>query len=225
MQRLAFALVAATLVVVACRDTSAPDSPRLVTDATQSSPPPLRGESFAEGDTWSAEFNIDPAGTVITSGIHSVRFPANSVCDPAVSSYGPGEWDKPCSPLTTALRLHVDVTFTGGRHIVKFTPDVRFVPTTDSASMVFLTVDAPAVKTADNLRRYAIFWTGASGVTVDEGAIDPSLRTIVSRSEGKLFRRLKHFSGYNVIMGFTSPVCDPLTAIGGCPEGEVIVKP
>ena len=227
MQRPLLVLAVAATLVVACRDANAPTSARLVTDVGgPSTPPPLRNETFTEGDNWSADFIIDPAGTSLTSGIHSVTFPANSVCDPATSSYGPGEWDKPCSPIRSPLRLHVDVTFTNGRHVVKFFPDVRFVPTADTAAMVWLTVDAPAVRTAENLRRYAIFWTGADGLRTDEGAVDPSLRTIVSRTEGKLFRRLKHFSGYNVIMGFTSTNCDSTsTLLSSCPEGEVIIKP
>jgi hypothetical protein len=225
MKRLAPALVLA-VVLAGCQETSAPDIVRpLVSDASPLSRPPLlTTATFGEGDVWSADFLIDPAGTTITSGLHSVRFPANSVCDPAASGYGPGTWELPCTPIATALRLHVDVTMKDGRHVLKFTPDIRFVPASDSARFVMLTVNMPEVQTAPDPSGYTILWTSPQGTLVDEGLTDSSLRTIVRQSEGLLLRRLKHFSGYTVYSGKS---CDPATLPPGetCPAGEGDVAP
>ncbi len=38
-----------------------------------------------------------------TIGEHQIKFPAASICDPATSTYGIGEWDAPCQPLKTPI--------------------------------------------------------------------------------------------------------------------------
>src|SRR5688572_16943931 len=40
-------------------------------------------------------------------GAHEIRFPAGAVCDPATSSYGPGTWDAPCTPLAAPITFTV----------------------------------------------------------------------------------------------------------------------
>ena len=43
--------------------------------------------------------------TFFVGGVHKITFPAQSVCDPAVTRYGPTEWDKPCRPATQPVRI------------------------------------------------------------------------------------------------------------------------
>ncbi len=47
------------------------------------------------GDTAVTTFTVAPdaSGTYKIAGGHEIEFPAGSICDPATSSYGTGEWD------------------------------------------------------------------------------------------------------------------------------------
>src|ERR1700730_14858445 len=56
----------------------------------------LSGNNEENGAT---DFTVKPSGGVYFLGNHAIVFPARSICDPATSSYGPGEWDAPCTPL------------------------------------------------------------------------------------------------------------------------------
>src|SRR5437764_4526430 len=54
--------------------------------------------SLSGWDTARFNFTIDPHYTLtyqLGAG-NSITFPAGSLCDPSTSSYGMGEWDKPC---------------------------------------------------------------------------------------------------------------------------------
>lgn len=154
---------------------------------------------------------IDPRrDNVYSDGINTVRFPAGSICDPATSSYGPGTWDQPCTPATSAITLPITLSITGSRMHVEFGKALRFVPSTDPARQVVLTMVSPSVAyTTEDLAKYAIFYVPESAPQlVDEGAADRSLVTIIDRSQGTLSRRLKHFSGYNVHLGIWDD-CQP----------------
>jgi hypothetical protein len=165
-------------------------------------------EYMAE-DSSSADFTVTPTGGVFNLGPHAIYFPANSICDPSTSSYGPGEWDAPCEVLTTPIRFHAEIRHVDGRSYVDFTPAVRFVPTNDPANAVWLYMKTSSLSSDPDsamamLRRMSVRYSTAIGdVGVNEALADSSLRTYVWMSGGIAFRRIKHFSGYNVHDGFT----------------------
>src|SRR5262245_61642631 len=86
---------------------------------------------LSSNDTLKFSITIDPLRQTyyaLGSG-NSIMFPAGWLCDPARSSYGNNEWDKPCiqatSPVTVAVALWLDAH---GHPRADFTPNVRFVP-------------------------------------------------------------------------------------------------
>jgi hypothetical protein len=161
-------------------------------------------------DSTSADFTVTPTGGVFAIGPHAIYFPANSICDPSTSTYGPSEWDQPCQVLTEPIRFHAEVRNENGRQWVDFTPAVRFRPTDDLANAVWLYMKTSALSLdADSalaaLRRMSILYSPEIGVAgVNEALVDPTLRTYVWLDGGVAFRRIKHFSGYNVHDGFTT---------------------
>ena len=161
-------------------------------------------------DSMSAEFTVTPTGGVFRLGTNAIYFPAHSICDPATSTYGPGQWDAPCAPLTAPIRFRAEIRHIAGRSWIDFTPAVRFVPTNDPANAVWLYMKTAAVS-ADteeanrSARRMSILYSPALGVRgVNEALTDPSLKTYVWLEGGVAFRRIKHFSGYNVYSGRSS---------------------
>ena len=158
-------------------------------------------------DSASVDFDISPNGGIFDLGNHAVVFPAQSVCDPATSSYGAGTWDQPCTPLQTSIRVHAEVRRVNGETAVDFTPSLRFVPSDNPARWVWLVLYTPSAVGSTNLTDYNILWESTFGAqTVDETPSDSSLRTYVDTWQGISLRRIKHFTGY-IMPGGRS--CDP----------------
>lgn len=163
---------------------------------------------FMAEDSTSADFTVTPSGGVFNLGPHAIYFPANTICDPATSSYGTTEWDAPCDVLTGPIRFHAEIREVDGRSYVDFTPAVRFVPTSDPANAVWLYMKTSALSTDPDsalaaLRRMSVLYSLSIGdVGINEARLDPSLRTYVWLDGGIAYRRIKHFSGYNVYDGF-----------------------
>jgi hypothetical protein len=151
-------------------------------------------------DSTSVDFVVGPNGGVFYTGNHAVVFPSQSICDPATSSYGPGTWDQPCTPLQTNLKVHAEVRHSNGITSVDFTPSLRFVPSTSSSRWVWMLMYSPEAVGADaNLSDFNILWANTlGGATVDEAVADSSLRTYVDTFQGFSLRRIKHFSGYQL---------------------------
>jgi hypothetical protein len=151
-------------------------------------------------DSASVDFVIGPNGGIFNAGNHAVVFPSQSVCDPATSSYGPGTWDQPCSPLQTSLKVHAEVRRANGVTSVDFSPSLRFVPSTSSSKWVWMLMYTPdAIGATSNLTAFNILWASRPGGTaVDEAVADTSLRTYVDTFQGLSLRRIKHFSGYQL---------------------------
>jgi len=164
---------------------------------------------FMALDSTSADFTVTPSGGVFNLGPHAIYFPANAICDPATSSYGPTEWDAPCDVLTGPIRFHAEIRELDGRSYVDFSPAIRFVPTSDPANAVWLYMKTAALSADPDsalaaLRRMSVRYSPAIGdVGINEALADPSLRTYVWLDGGIAFRRIKHFSGYNVYDGFS----------------------
>jgi len=156
-------------------------------------------------DSTSADFTVTPTGGTFVIGPHAVHFPANSICDPRISSYGVTEWDAPCVPATSNIEIHAEVRSRDGRSWVDFSPALRFVPSANGTDYVWLLMKSEAAKTND-IRAMAIFWSPAIGeLGINEAASDSSLRTYVWQSGGVVFRRVKHFSTFIIYEGVGEP--------------------
>lgn len=152
----------------------------------------------------------------IGNGLFTIKIPSNAVCDPAASTYGDGTWDSPCTTLTPGQSLTVTVTygFTGSNvPVLDVSPGIRFNPN----SVVTLGTNAYASSiTSDSgyyaahpqaLHYFGMYYTPDLGTTgYTDAGNDNSLITHVNLSTGFVWRRVKHFSGYNILTGLP---CDP----------------
>jgi hypothetical protein len=181
-------------------------APRGVAPAPMSLAPqgrPALALSGGAADSASVDFSVGPNGGIFFAGNHAVVFPAQSVCDPATSAYGPSTWDLPCAPLQTLLRVHAEVRRVNGSTWVDFTPSLRFVPSTNPSRWVWMVMYTPEVTNATaDLSGFNILWANRiGGATVDETPNDSTLRTYVDTWLGISMRRIKHFSGYAIAGG------------------------
>jgi len=184
--------VAATFSLAACSDMSTAPSvaPRTVPQV-----------HLAKGGNGGSTFVLDPSvdNTLSDSDGNSVIIPAGSICDPQTSGYGPTLWNSPCDvatkPITFKVSMQKDVN---GHPQLTISPDVRFEPSH------VVTYSVNDKKAAANRTSY-IAWCTFTGC-YNEGLTDPDMATDHDPAAGYVRRRLKHFSGYNVVFGFDS--CD-----------------
>jgi hypothetical protein len=192
-RRLVRSTVAALLVLTAaCADT-APTAPAAPAESRLAPAAPAR----SSGTTPKVEtFVYDGRAQTQSFGSgHSVRFDANSVCDPQTSAYGPGTWDLPCTPASGPITFTVTSwQGTDGHTKVSFSPDVRFVPGT--TQILYLNDEIPGLA-----KKVTVVWCSPLVLNqcVDESLTDPTLSAWISG--GHVARRIKHFSGYNVVFG------------------------
>jgi hypothetical protein len=216
--RTLIACIAAAAAVTACSDT--PTSPRDVSarELSPSGAPVLDiSPSLWFSSLRTTTFTLTSAGGKysIGDGLYTINFPSNSVCDPSVSSYGPGTWDSPCATLKDGQSITVTATygFTANGLSVDFSPALRFNPTTEvriSTSVYAPILTAFASYFASNpssLHFLGIYYAPSlSSAGVTDAGFDSSLRTHVNLTTGLVWRRIKHFSGYNITTGLP---CDP----------------
>src|SRR5262249_47768488 len=127
-------------------------------------------------------------------GGNVLYIPSGGVCDPTTSTYGIGQWDKPCNVLTRSIRITASSwTDSNGHPYVQFDPALRFVPS--KWSVLYMGDDDASVDLT-----VRITYCPDTGMCIDEAKQDPSLATF--HWAGGVFRRIKHFSGYNVAAGF-----------------------
>jgi hypothetical protein len=206
---------AAIAAVAACSDSST--SPRAGTarSIAPDRPPTLDvSPSLVFNDVRTATFTLTAAGGKFTigdgDGYFTLAFPSNSVCDPAVSTYGPDTWDSPCTTLQSGQSITVTATyaFTATGLSVDFAPALRFNPNTSVKisspiyAQVLLANASYFSAHPSDLRYVGIYYApalGAEGVT--DAAFDASVMTHVNLGTGLVWRRIKHFSGYNVGSG------------------------
>jgi hypothetical protein len=186
-------------------------APTLIGSAPQGRP--ALDLSGGLADSASVDFIVGANGGVFFAGNHAVVIPAQSVCDPATSSYGPSTWDDPCEPLQSPLRVHAEVRRKDGKTWVDFTPSLRFVPSAYPSRWAWIVMYTPsAVGKSGDLSGFNIYWANSiGGAAVDETPTDASLRTYVDTFSGISIRRIKHFSGY---LSGDGKTCDP--AMEGC---------
>lgn len=170
---------------------------------------PSLGLSGGNQSNTSADFTVGAWGGVFFAGNHAVVIPAQGICDPATSTYGPGTWDDPCSPLRGSLKIHAEVRAENGRTWVDFTPSIRFVPSSNPRDWAWIYMYTPTARGASDLSAFNILYaTRIGGPTTDDAVGDQTLRTYVDTQSGVSMRRIKHFSGYTVSAGRS---CDPAT--------------
>ncbi len=142
-------------------------------------------------------FDIVPGkATLVSVDGNFVYVPADALCA-AGSGYGRASFDQPCAretaPVSFGLIIGIDAK---GDPLVAFNRDVRFSP--DKAAYVILQAGSSA-----NRGKAILWWDPALLKWVDEGAYDVQQQTYWSHDV--VWRRVKHFSGYNI-----NPNCDPM---------------
>ena len=152
-------------------------------------------------DTTYQKFTVNPAvGSLIVFGTSSddvIAIPPGSLCDPKTNTYGPTEWKKACNVATSTISFEIRSWVDAARHPhAEFYPAMRFNPS--SAMPVTLFFKDPLMV---NYTQVRIPYCNGANVCVDEGATDPELETYVTPlpfGGYYVFRKLRHFSGYNV---------------------------
>lgn len=217
MRRFSSALAIAGLAITAsCGDSVAPTA----TAPTAAAPTASYSRDYGTSGGGQYSFDISPRGGVYWLGQYLLVAPPHAVCDPATSSYGPGTWDDPCTPARRSIHITATVSTINGRDYVDFSPDIRFVPSSDESGWVTIhTIRLAAIGGQGDLRRFSILFSDVpGGPPVDESASDPTLATHVNIRTGAVWRRVKHFTGYNVHSGMiddcTPGVDDGCYAIG-----------
>jgi hypothetical protein len=159
-------------------------------------------QALTGSDTLRFNITIDPShDTYADLGYgNSITFPDHSLCDPNKSSYGVGEWDKPCTlaywPVTVSVKAWLDET---GHPRTDFGRNLRFVPSSNSRDWVKITFGDLAA--SYDLTMNILYCPTTTNSCVNEALKDPTLLTVHSPWSGKITRRIKHFSGYNIAAG------------------------
>jgi hypothetical protein len=199
-------LLSMTAALAACsEDAMAPNA------TVEPSTPAYEGsmQDLLPGQVVRFSITIDPSRTTyyyLGAG-NSLVFPAGSLCS-THSSYGESEWDKPCNKAYSPLTINVTAwRDSKGHPRVDFDKHVRFVPSNDRSKWVVITfADMQAALDPFFNILYCPGVTsnsgsGSNGTCYDESKRDPSLVTVRDPLTGKITRRIKHFSGYNVAAG------------------------
>jgi hypothetical protein len=136
---------------------------------------------------------------------NTINFPAHSLCDPVNSTYGADQWDAPCplatAPLTVSATAWLDKW---GHPRIDFVPSIRFVPTLNPAGWVMMSFTDPSAALDP---WFNVTYCPKKGRhCIDEGKTDPTVATMRDPVTGRVYRRVKHFSGYLVTTG---EPCDP----------------
>lgn len=221
-----FVIASGALAAIAgCSDSATSPRDETLRDIAPADAPSLdySGPSRFSGFK-STSFTLTAAGgSFQISDLYTLTVPANAVCAPG-SSYGPGTWDLPCATLRDGESVKVTATygFANNGPVVDFSPDIRFSPDTPvtlSTSLfasVLTTFRGYFQAFPSALRYFSIYYTPDLGSTrVSDAALDPSLTTHINLKTGVVWRRIKHFSGYNQASGLAcdieagDPDCKP----------------
>ena len=182
------------------------------------------------------DFVIPAAGGQVTLfGLYTLDVPANAVCDPNAQDsrdgYAAGAWDAPCTVLTTDITVHATLQWSHNRLWADFSPSLRFDP--NQTVTISTGLMAPLVRyyadennhDASNGRSKKwgiLFSSSINGQPIDDAKSDPSVRTVIDFSTGRISRRIKHFTGYNILTG---EACTPSPDDPFCVEGDPVNRP
>jgi hypothetical protein len=220
-------IAGSALIAAACRDSVAPTRSTTAADLVTLQSFGGGPSSFAslwsssnESDAKTVTFTIKPEGGTARIGDFRLEYPANSVCDPATSSYGPSEWLTPCETLNTSITITAKFWYVNGNAYSDFAPNIRFAPDKN----VVLYVVRPKAKgnSLTAFLEYSMWYTTVVGDTrfyVDEAYFDSSLATHVDSNTGKVSRKIRHFSGYYVRTG---EACDDTAGDPDCVGGGML---
>lgn len=206
-----FAVAVAALTVVSCSEsTTAPHSAPTLRAGDHGPSLDLLGGSMLLGTDFTLTQN---GGTFpLGGGLYTIVFPTNAVCDQS-SSYGTDQWDQPCTLSSKGIKVHATVSMSSTGLYVDFSPSLRFVPTatvilyTDVYAQTIVANSALYAANPAAARAYAMYWVPTFlGATVPDYLTDPTAVTHVNITTGRVWRRVKHFSGYSVTTGLP---CDP----------------
>jgi hypothetical protein len=189
-------VVLSALSLAACEQSTAPAA------APVRKAPPPREQWVVMSDTLVNTFTVPAtAGAKYTVDLgygNTIVFPKGvaSICDVQTSSYGPAAWNTACQPETDAVSFTVKLwKDASGQPRVDFQPSVRFVDDDANPVMLYLYTPSGSMAWAQNI----LYCPTARSGCYDESLTDPELRTSVSSASGYVYRRIKHFSGYNVV--------------------------
>ena len=201
------------------KSTAPSNAPHATTAQGKSSFVPTAAQKALIGvtdGTYRVTFNPQQ-NQVLSLGPNRLEIPANAVCALGTSSYGAAFWNAPCTPETSPVQLTVTVRNAASDNpSVDFQPAMRFNP--EKTVSIFFYVPNVSQSDAKNwIITYCpnggsgSFSTSSSGSgsgsgwssgkCVNEALTDPDLRTYVDYNASVLFRRLKHFSRYQVDTG------------------------
>lgn len=188
--RSALALVALAGLSAACADSSSgPSQPRAMSAAQ-----PLLSKNDGQGS-----FTIDPSQDMsvkLGDKDHHIEIPAGAVCMIGKTKYGSGTWDLPCTPEDKKQNISYKTwTNADGHPFIEFQPALRFAP-----GKVVLLYLADKKASMDDYSEIFYCPDNKNLPCVDESLTDASLSTVRDR-KGNIYRRIKHFSGYNVAAG------------------------
>jgi len=201
----------AIAAMAACSDSTTSPSSAVGRDVAPGDRPSLdlQGPSRFFG-TRTATFTLTSAGGKFEIGdLYTLTVPANAVCV-LTSSYGPGTWNSPCETLSPGQSIRVTATygFSRGGPVVDFSPDLRFSPktqvtlSTDLYAPILVPFRSYFAANPSALRYFGIYYTEDFGSSsIADAALDASLTTHIDLKTGIVWRRIKHFSGYNIATG------------------------
>ena len=206
-------IAGAALIAAACSDSTAPT--RLTADSNLPVAVAAFGggpASFAkhandnnEDNGQSIQFKLSPDGGTVNFGSFTLTYPANAVCDPDRSDYGPSEWKKPCATLDESIKMKAKFWTEDGRTHADFSPDIRFDPSKNVVISVYLPQIKGSSRTPAELNsKYSIWYSARQGSTryfIDDASVDPTLATLFNTETGWASRKIDHFSGYYVRSG------------------------
>ena len=205
LARRAAVAASAAIALAACADGTAPSAPQR-SDASSQPPAPsfnIRGLISplytAPGDTVTGRFIVYPdrVETFVFDRGRAVTFTPGAICDPATSTYGPGEWDRPCAAANRPVAVTVrSYTTAAGFARADFEPALRFNPASLGV-LLYLNNGPPSVLA----RSRQIDFCTNDGVCIDEAVADRGLITFYSVDLNLYARRIKHFSGYTIAVG------------------------
>jgi hypothetical protein len=154
-------------------------------------------------------------GSINLLDAYTLTFPAGAVCDPDAedtqTGYANKEWDAPCTPATGDIAVRAVLKYSHGKLYADFQNSLRFVP--DKRVILSTNVISGQVQWQNDVG-VTQGWTieyapGIDSEAVSDALQDPTVRTVIVGATGKIFRRIKHFSGYLVQLGEGWVPCDP----------------
>jgi hypothetical protein len=154
-------------------------------------------------------------GTINLLDAYTLSFPAGAVCDPNAEDtqigYANKAWDAPCTPATEDIPVRAVLKYSNGRLYADFERSLRFVP--DKQVILSTGVMAGQVQWQHDIGDTE-GWTIQFAPAIDAAGVsdalsDISVRTVVVGSSGRIYRRVKHFTGYVVTTSEGYVPCDP----------------